>query len=150
MKLIRYHNSPVLTPAANFFGLRNEMDRLFDIAFSSPRSAIRNPEMPLDLYETENAFILRAELPGFRKEDLNVEVADGELTIHAHQKSAEPAKEGQAERPLATERRISRTVPLPEKAKADGITAEYENGVLAVTLPREEDIKPRRVAINVK
>ena len=144
MKFIRYQTTPVFTPAANFFGLRNEMDRLFNTAFSS------RSEFPVDLYETDNAFVVRAELPGFRKEDMNVEVADGQLTITAQQKTTQ-AVEGEKENTAPDqERRVTRTVSIPEKAQMDGIQAEYENGVLTVTLPRQEETKPRQVTINVK
>src|SRR5271155_3796201 len=100
MKIIRYHNSPLYNPAASHTSLRDEMDRLFDVAFPALSLLQRDGffgdwegEFPIDLYQDKDAFTVRAELPGFRKEDLSVEVADGILTVTGHQKTeAKPDK----------------------------------------------------------
>ena len=88
MKLIRYQTSPLFTPASSYPTLRDEMDRLFDVAFPALSSLQRGGlfgdwqgEFPVDLYQDKEGFTLRAELPGFRKEDIGVEVADGILTV---------------------------------------------------------------------
>jgi HSP20 family protein len=148
MRIIRYHNSPVYNPAGNFPALREEMDRLFDVAFPALSSVLANDEneFPIDLYRDKNSFIVRAELPGFRKEDLNVELADGILTVTGHQKAGDPEKKETA----TLERRVSRSIPLPEQVQVDNIQAQYENGVLTVTLPKQEEVKPRQVTIDVK
>jgi HSP20 family protein len=143
MKIIRYQ-MPVLSPAASFFGLREEMDRLFDVAFL-PNHQVR--EFPVDLYETDDSYVFRAELPGFRKEDLSLEIAEGQLNVSAHQKLAEGSTEKNG---IQQERRFGRSISLPDKVRADAIQAHYENGVLTVTLPRQEEVKPRQIAIEVK
>ena len=158
MKLIRYQTSPLYTPATNFPNLRDEMDRLFDAAFPA-LSSLQNGglagdwqgEFPVDLYQDKNAFTVRAELPGFRKEDISVEVTDGILTVTGHQK-AEP-KSDQKENgthSTAQERKVSRAISLPENLDLDKIQAAYENGVLTVTLPKREEVKPKQIAIEVK
>jgi HSP20 family protein len=148
MRIIRYHNSPVYNPAGNFPALRDEMDRLFDVAFPALSSVIANEvnEFPLDLYRDKNSFVVRAELPGFRKEDLSVEVADGILTVTGHQKAGD-GKESETAR---QERRVSRSISLPEQVQVDQIQAQYENGILTVTLPKQEEAKPRQITIDVK
>ena len=149
MRIIRYHNSPVYSPTGHFPALRDEMDRLFEVAFPALTSVLAHEtnEFPLDLYRDKNSFVVRAELPGFRKEDLTVEVADGILTVTGHQK----ASETEAKEETATqERRVTRTIPLPEQVQVDGIQAQYENGVLTVTLPKQEEAKPRQITIDVK
>src|SRR5580658_119991 len=101
MKLIRYQNSPLYNPADSFTTLRDEMDRLFDVAFPAFSSLHRDGgvfddwqgEFPIDLYQDKDAYVVRAELPGFRKEDLNVEVADGILTVTGHEKTGTDKKE---------------------------------------------------------
>jgi HSP20 family protein len=152
MRIIRYHNSPVYSPAGNFPALRDEMDRLFDVAFPTLSSVLANEvnEFPIDLYRDKNSFVVRAELPGFRKEDLNVEVADGILTVTGHQKSGEPAAKEEEEMTATQERRVSRSIPLPEQVQLENIQAQYQNGVLTVTLPKQEEVKPRQIAIDVK
>jgi HSP20 family protein len=78
-------------------------------------------------------------LPGFRKEDLAIDLADGVLTITGTQKT-----EGQPDV------NVTRSVALPENIDVEKITAAYENGVLTVTLPKREEAKPRQVAIEIK
>ena len=156
MRFIRYQNTPVFTPAVSFPILRDEMDRLFDAAFPAFSSLHRGglfrdelSEFPIDLYREKESFIARAELPGFRKEDLNVEVADGLLTITGH-RQVETPEQGENEGTATQESRVTRTIPLPEQVKVDAIAAKYENGVLTVTLPKQEEAKPRQINIDVK
>jgi len=132
------------------------MDRLFDVAFPALSSLQHNGffgdwqgEFPVDLYQDKDAFTIRAELPGFRKEDLSVEVADGILTLTGHQKTE--AKSDQKALATATqERRVRRAISLPENLAVDKIQAAYENGILTVTLPKREEVKPKQIAIEVK
>jgi HSP20 family protein len=151
MKIIRYQHTPVFSPAHNFTDLREEMDRLFSAAYpaldSPPRERELSGNFPIDLYQEKDAFLVRAELPGFRKEDLKVEVSDGILTVTGHQKAEKPADEKSAVTP---ERRVSRSISLPEQVRVDAIQARYENGVLTVTLPKREEAKPRQIVIDVK
>jgi HSP20 family protein len=158
MKFIRYQTSPLFNPSVHFPGLRDEMDRLFDAAFPT-LSSLQNGglstdwqgEFPVDLYQDKDAFTVRAELPGFRKEDISVEVADGILTVTGHQKAE--AKSDQKEQTTAVtrqERRVSRAVSLPENLDLDKIQAAYENGVLTVALPKREEVKPKQIAVEVK
>jgi HSP20 family protein len=153
MRIIRYQNSPVFNPSSTF-SLRDEMDRLFEAALPALDSFQRDGfpgEFPVDLFQDKDAFVVRAELPGFRKEDLGVEVADGVLTLTRPRKTESKAEnqDRQAGGP-SQERRIGRSISLPERVKAEAIKANYENGVLTVTLPREEEVKPRQVTIDVK
>jgi HSP20 family protein len=134
------------------------MDRLFDVAFPALSSLQHDGlfghssgEFPVDLYQDKNAYTVRAELPGFRKEDISVEVADGILTVTGHQKA--PAKSEAKDNNAATatqEYRVSRAISLPEQLNLDKIEAAYENGVLTVTLPKREEVKPKQIAIEVK
>jgi HSP20 family protein len=143
MKLIRYHNSPLYNPSVSHTHLRDEMDRLFDVAFPSTRQN----ELPVDLYQEKDAFVVRAELPGFKKEDIAVEVADGILTVTGHQKSEATTGE---EKKSTQERKVSRSISLPEHVQVDKIQATYEAGVLTVKLPKSEEVKPKQIAVEVK
>ena len=158
MKLIRYQTSPLYTPAASYPSLRDEMDRLFDVAFPALSSLQHNgffgdleDEFPMDLYQDKDAFTVRAELPGFRKEDISLEVANGILTVTGHQKTETKADKKDKETATTTqERKVSRSIALPENLILDKIQACYENGVLTVTLPKREEVKPKQIAIEVK
>ena len=156
MKLIRYQTSPRYTPSLSYPSLRDEMDRLFDVAFPALSSLQHHGffgdgqgEFPVDLYQDKDAFTVRAELPGFRKEDLSVEVADGILTITGHQKT-ETKSDPKAPATATQERRVSRAISLPENLATDKIQAAYENGILTVTLPKREEVKPKQIAVEVK
>jgi HSP20 family protein len=145
MRLIRY-TTPTYNPAAHP-SLLDEMDRLFEAAFPRDGFEWRGP-FPVDLYQNKDAFVVRAELPGFRKEDLSLDLADGLLTITGHQKTAE--KTGENNQAEATpEQRVTRAITLPENVNVEKIAAAYENGVLTVTLPKREEAKPRQIAIAV-
>jgi HSP20 family protein len=152
MRLIRYQ-TPALTPSS-YPSLLDEMDRLFDAAFPALSSFQRGNgfdwqgQFPVDLYQDKDAFTVRAELPGFRKEDLSLDLADGLLTITGHHKTEQKAEGEKTE--AVQERHVSRAVSLPDNVAVEKITAAYENGVLTVTLPKREEAKPRQVTIDVK
>jgi HSP20 family molecular chaperone IbpA len=119
MKFIRYQTTPLYTPSVSYPTLRDEMDRLFDVAFPALSSLQRGGffgdfqgEFPIDLYQGKDAYTLRAELPGFRKEDVTAEVADGILTVTAHQKTGDKVenKDKQTRRPR---RNASSVAPSP-------------------------------------
>jgi HSP20 family protein len=155
MRLIRYQ-TPVFSPSASYPTLRDEMDRLFDVAFPALSSLQRGNlfgdwqgEFPVDLYQDKDGYTVRAELPGFRKQDISLDLADGILTITGHQKT-EAKAEGEDAKSTVQERRVSRALSLPENVNVDKIGAAYENGVLTVTLPKREEVKPKQIAIEVK
>jgi len=145
MKLVRYHNSPLYNSSVSQATLRDEIDRLFDVAFPPLNTLLH--EFPVDLYQEKDAFIVRAELPGFKKEDLNVEVADGVLTLTGHRKT-EAATD--TEKKSTQERKVSRAISLPEHVQVDKIEATYEAGVLTIKLPKSEAVKPKQIVVEVK
>jgi HSP20 family protein len=116
--------------------LESDLDRLFETAladFAAPAS----PRFPVDLYEDKDNTYVRAELPGVTREQVNLELVDGYLTLTATRKEGEQ------------EFTLTRSVSLPDNVQADKITAALEHGVLTVTLPKQEQAKPRKIAINV-
>jgi HSP20 family protein len=123
--------------------LETEIDRLFETAMSDLGSGSAN-RFPVDLFEDNNNTYVRAELPGISRDDLNVEVTDGYLTISANRKVA--GKEGEGEESFS----FSRAVSVPDDVQTDNIAATYENGVLTVTLPKREEAKPKKVTVAVK
>jgi HSP20 family protein len=105
-------------------------------------------DLALDLEETPDAYIVRAALPGFRPEDVNVSLTGDTLTILATQEREEERKDRDY---LIRERRtglVRRSIALPGRVDADKAQARYENGELVLTLPKTEESKPQRIAIN--
>jgi HSP20 family protein len=123
-----------------------EVDRLFD-AFFGGQGDDRRWVPPMDLWEVEDHFVLKADLPGVAEEDVSIEVQDGTLTISG-ERSAEDRGEGRGwsryERSFGS---FTRSLTLPEGVDPEKIEAEFHNGVLALTIPKPEERKPRRVEI---
>ena len=151
MRIVRYAYPSVrsFAPAQGGFarspwsGLETEIDRLFTSAlgdFAGPTST----RVPVDLYEDKDNTYVRAELPGVNREDINVEVIDGYLTITATRKT--PADDGKTGESFS----FSRSVSLNDEVQADKVGAAYENGILTVTLPKREEAKPKKITVAVK
>jgi len=143
MRLVQYTypNHRTLTPAgfvrSPWGGLEDEINRLLG---GSVCGVAETGRFPVDVSEDQANAYVRAELPGVRREDINVELADGTLTITATRRQ----KTGDREETFP----LSRTLAVPETVQADKVGAAYENGVLTVTLPKAEAVKPRKIAVS--
>ena len=148
MALVRWDSSRELS------SLQSEMNRLFQSFFDTPAAGgnggnLRRWHPAMDLVETEDHFLLRADLPGMTEGDVNIEVEDRTLTLSGERKAEhEDKKEGfyRMERSFG---QFRRSLTLPEGVDADGIAASFDKGVLEVRIPKPEERKPRRVAIQV-
>jgi HSP20 family protein len=147
MTLVRY-SYPTARSFAPFArspwaGLESEIDRLFQSTLGDFAGTAATRRVPVDLYEDKDNTYVRAELPGVNRDDINVELTDGYLTLSATRKT----KTGDREDSVS----LTRSVSVPDAAvQADKITAAYENGVLTVTLPKREEAKPRKVTVAIK
>jgi HSP20 family protein len=164
MRIIRYaypnYRSPALATRgfsrAPWSGLESEIGRLFETALSDlAGAATTGGKFPVDIYEDKDNTFVRAELPGVNREDINVEVADGYLTITASRKAparSVNAENGDATKPAQNEQSFSfsRSVSVSDEVEADKVSAAYENGVLTVTLPKREEAKPKKISVAVK
>ena len=132
----------------------NDFDSIFD-EFWGPRRPVDRVEnrtfVPaVDVSETENAYRIKAEIPGVRKEDLNVSVHDGILTIEAETKyEDEEKKDGRVIRRERRYGKFSRSIRLGEDVDSTSVKAEYKDGVLDLMLPKLEEVQPKRIAITV-
>ncbi len=140
-------------PVREMMTLREAMDRLFDDAFTArPLSAAnRNWEIPaVDMYQTENEVIVKAALPGVKAEETQISVADGVLTIKGEVKQESETKEKAYHIREQRWGSFERVLALPTDVVADKAKAEFENGVLIVTLPKAEEVKPKTISIKAK
>src|SRR3954466_12049493 len=141
-------------PLREFSTLQNEMNRLFNTVFDAPAAAnnggtLRRWMPAMDLVETDNHFVLRADLPGLSEGDVNIEVEDRVLTVSGERKAEhETTKEGyhRVERAFGT---FSRALTLPEGVDAEAVEASFDRGVLEVRIPKPEQPKPRKISIGV-
>ena len=140
------------SPLGELVSLRQAMDRLFEDSFVRPRGWGMAAEMggglPLDVTNSADALLVEAALPGVRPEDVEVTVEDGTLTIHAESKDEREEKQGEVIISEIRRGSMSRTVTLPSGLEPDKATATFENGVLRLTFPRAEAVKPRQIRIS--
>jgi HSP20 family protein len=133
--------------------LRDEIDRLFE---APPAELVRNSQLlsgwtpMLDVYEEKDHFTVKAELPGMKKEDIEVAMHEGSLSISGERKSESKHEDSEVYRAERFFGRFQRTVSLPAPVAVDKIQAQYKDGVLTVTLPKTEEAKPKRIEVNVK
>jgi HSP20 family protein len=147
MRIVRYNypsyralaTLPPVLSRSPWSGLESEIDRLF----ASTVAPLSNPLFPVDLYEDAANAYVRAELPGVNRNDIQVEMTDGSLSISAVRKV--PAADGQPEQSSS----FSRSLSIPAEIAADKVSAAYENGVLTVTLPKREEAKPKKITVAV-
>jgi len=100
----------------------------------------------VDVLETENEFVVLADVPGVKPEDVDIRFEKGELTVHGQRPAAHPGKEPVLREYEATN--YHRAFAVAETIAADRITAELKNGVLTVRLPKVEAVKPKRIAVS--
>jgi HSP20 family protein len=101
----------------------------------------------LDVREDQDVFTLYVELPGVSADDVGITLEDNVLTIAGQHESYDEAEQGQFRRVERSFGRFHRSVRLPDRVIADDVTATYANGILTITVPKAEEAKPRRVAI---
>jgi HSP20 family protein len=136
-------------PFREMMQLRNTVDRLFETTLSD-LGATTEPMawgMPLDVIEKDEAFIVKASVPGIDPENLEITFTDNVLTIKG---MVEEDKEETSARYHMRERRygsFTRSINLGSRVEGEKIDARYENGVLELTLPKAEEVKPKRIQI---
>jgi HSP20 family protein len=125
-----------------------EVDRLFDSFFGQSDRGARRWIPPMDLVEVDDHFVLKADLPGLRDEDVSIEVQDGTLKISGERKEEHEQSERGWYRIERSFGSFARSLSLPDGIVADGIKAEFHDGVLEVRIPKPEERKPRRIEIS--
>ena len=104
---------------------------------------------PVDILESKDSYLIRAELPGMRNEDLKTEVNEGILTLSGERKLEEPASGVEYHRVERVTGKFSRSFHVPQTVNPDGIKATYKDGILEVQVPKADEAKPRRIAISL-
>ena len=149
MALIRWE------PTREVNSLQSEMNRLFNTFFGdAPAAAGGGGEFrrwipAMDLAETEDHFVLRADLPGLAEEDVSIELEDNLLTVSGERTSDHEEKREGYHRVERASGRFARSLTLPEGVDPEAIQASFDRGVLEVRVPKPEERKPRRVQIGV-
>ena len=141
-------------PVSELSSLQQEMNRLFTTMFETPGAGNGNGAggprrwMPaMDLVETGDHFVLRADLPGMTEDDIAIEVEDRTLTISGERKAEHEVRQEGFHRVERSFGHFSRSLSLPEGVDPDAVTASFDKGVLEVRVPKPEQPKPRRISI---
>jgi HSP20 family protein len=139
-------------PAREMMSLREAMDHLFDDAFTRPVSVSANAwSVPaVDMYQTDNEVIVKAALPGVKADEVQINVTGEILTLKGEVKQKEEVKEKTYHIREQRWGMFERSLALPIEVVADKAKAEFENGVLTITLPKAEEVKPKSITIKSK
>jgi HSP20 family protein len=154
MNIVKWQR-PALTNWPSFgrlSDLRDEIDRLFESPLTelTRTSQLLSGWTPLlDVYEDKENFTVKAELPGMKKDDIEVSLHDGMLSISGERKAESKHDDAEVYRAERFFGRFQRTVSLPAGVAADKVKAAYKDGVLTITLPKTEEAKPKHIDVAV-
>ena len=147
MDLVRWE------PFEGLSRIQNRINDLFDDTFGRARSSsIAAPGVwfpPVDILESRDSYLIRAELPGMKREDFNLEIHDGSLTLSGERKFDEVANGVEYHRVERASGKFSRSFYLPQTVKSDAIKATYRDGILEIHVPKADEAKPKQIAISV-
>ncbi|MFN8380928.1 MAG: Hsp20/alpha crystallin family protein [Anaerolineales bacterium] len=139
-------------PAREMMTLREAMDRLFDDAFTRPLSLSGNTwSVPaVDMYQTDNEVVVKAALPGIKAEEVQINITGDVLSLKGEVKQNEEVKEKAYHIREQRWGTFERTLVLPSNVVADKAKADFENGILTITLPKAEEAKPKTITVKTK
>jgi HSP20 family protein len=146
MHLVRWN------PYAEMTGLRHRFNRLFDPSLPSlwdrEADVAAGWRPAVDVYEENEAYVIKAELPGVDKKDISVDLKGRTLVITGERAAESEVKQGHYHRRERTFGKFQRAFRLPEALDADKITADFKDGVLRITVPKREEVKPKQVTVH--
>jgi HSP20 family protein len=145
MELVRFE------PITGYANLRSVFSGLFDENFgrSSTQPSVSMWHPAVDVLESKDSYLIRAELSGMQKEDIKIEVKDGTLVLSGERKSEKPAEGVEYRHVERVAAKFWRSFSLPENAKPDAIDATYKDGIIEIRVPKTEEAKPRQIEISV-
>ena len=143
----------VWSPFRHLSMLRDEIDRLFDSplnALTSNSQQFLSGWLPsIDLYEDRDHLVLRAEIPGMKKEDIDISLHGDVLTLSGERKEDEAFEKAETYRTERFLGKFQRSLTLPVSVDANKVQAAYKDGILTVTLPKAEEAKPKHIEVKV-
>ena len=143
-----------LTPFRDFERMRRDMDRLWDSFFEGGirrRTEEGGEWLPsLDIAETKNELVVKAEVPGLTPKDIDISLSDGVLTIKGEKKQEKEEKELDYHLVERSYGSFTRSIRLPKEVQSNKINASYKDGILRVTLPKSEEAKKKEIKIKVE
>jgi HSP20 family protein len=142
MKLMQYQRPSLAWPTfGRLSNLQDEIDRLFESPLTGWAPA-------LDVHEDKDSFSVRVELPGMKREDIEVSLHDGALVISGERQSEKISEGTEVHRQERFYGKFSRALTLPAAVAGDKVKAQYKDGILTVTLPKAEEAKPKAITVS--
>ncbi len=136
-------------PFRNFRSIQGEINRLFDSSWEESGDQLAQLPLRVDIREDEGQIVIMADIPGMEQKDIKVDVDNGLLTISGERKFDDMDNQDKYHRVERRYGSFSRSFQLANTTDVKNISAAYENGVLAVTLPKLEEAKPRSIQVKV-
>lgn len=139
-------------PFRNMSDFQGEVNRLFDTFLGRPQTAVPATRAwlpPVDMHETKDELVLSVEMPGVSEKDVTVSITGDLLSVRGERRAADQSKDHQY---LHVERvygQFERLIQLPMAVQADKVKATYRDGMLRITLPKAEELKPREIKIDI-
>ena len=152
MSLIRYEFPETSTwpPVDRLSTLRDEVNRLFDFSWPSRDSGLFSGWSPtLDVFDDKDHLVVQVELPGMKKEEIDIAMHEGVLTVSCERKAESERKEGEMFRSERYFGKFQRSVTLPVAVESGKVKASYKDGILTIALPKAEEAKPKHIAVSV-
>jgi len=139
------------SPLRDLLTMNDRLNRVFDEALGQSTGALESGQWApaVDLREEENQFVLQADMPGMKKEDMDIHVENSVLTIQGERRFEAEDRKDNYHRIERAYGKFVRSFTLPTRVKADAITASYRDGILEVVIPKAEESKPKKIAIKV-
>ena len=138
-------------PAREMMTLREAMDHLFDDAFTRPLTLRDGWSVPaIDMYQTDEEIVVKASLPGVKADEVQINITGEVLTIKGETQQVEEKKDKAWHMREQRWGAFERAIALPTEVVADKAKAEFENGILTITLPKAEEVKPKIINIKAK
>jgi len=151
MAIVRFRPfGQLLDPFRDLGEMPSEMNRVFDSFFGRTPAGMERIWAPaVDMYETKDELVMKAELPGLNEKDIHLSITGDVLTLRGERQWNEDTKQESYYRGERWFGRFERSLPLPIPVQADKVKASYRDGVLTVSLPKAEEIKPKEIKIDV-
>ena len=141
-------------PFRDLISLREAMDRLFEESFIRPRIGWPAPlgagALAVDMYETDQDVVIKSSVPGVKTDDLDITITGDTLTIKGETKTEEKVERANYIRQERRYGAFCRSLILPTTIVTEKAKAEFENGVLTLTLPKAEEVKPKTIKVKTK
>ncbi|MDZ7794022.1 MAG: Hsp20/alpha crystallin family protein [Spirochaetia bacterium] len=150
MDLVRGRQDKNLDPMGEFERLQNEINNLFNFDYQGTRGLFDRPASPpVDVIEKTDSLVIRCDMPGISKEDLDLSLARNVLTIKGEKKPEEGKDEAKKYRNETWSGVFQRTISLPDSVDPNKVEADLHDGILEITIAKREEVKPRQINVKV-